>query len=41
MPTYFNLYSVDPDLTPQPYGVSCYMPHEQVDSISSIYFKKG
>lgn len=41
-PTYFNLYFADPtDLVPQPYGVSCNMPSDQMDSITSIYFKKG
>jgi hypothetical protein len=41
-PTFFNIYFADPiDLIPQSYGVSSYMPREQIDSITSIYFKKG
>jgi hypothetical protein len=39
---YFNLYQLTPDLTnATQYGVSTYMSKTQLDSIASIYFKKG
>jgi hypothetical protein len=39
---YFNLYQLTPDLTNSTqYGVSNYMSKSQMDSITSIYFRKG